>query len=169
MGSRKYAADYRLEGKRPVYTGQYYAYVQPSGELRRLRRGLYIACSAVTVSLVPLLMDNTRLSRTWYILLPAAGALVPLCLLFTVAWQLKDTAAPFTRAHRDRTDLRLRWASVALSVLLGAGCVGCGAHGMAKGLPAGELAGAVGLLLALCLSFLPVRWRARAATVPANE
>ena len=109
MAARKYVSDYRLEkhilpnGKVesiPVYEGAYFTFVNPA-EARRLRKLLLVTCIAVFALLIPLFLDNTRLGRTIYVILPAAAALVPLYLLLASARRLGFSEDPFTREHRD--------------------------------------------------------------------
>lgn len=173
MAGRKYASDYRLEehvlpnGKvqsLPVYQGKYFAFTASGEQIRFLHRLLLICCAAVFALLLPMLLDNTRLGRTVYVILPAAFALLPLALLFAGAWRLKNSQSPFIREQRDKTDKRIRGASVALTVLLGVSCLGCVAHFIINGVAANEIFCVVCMFLALSASCVPLRYRKLADT-----
>ena len=168
MAGRKYASDYRLEqhilpnGKSqsiPVYQGTYFEFVAKPDRLLFLQHLLFACSGGMFLLLLPMLLDNTRLGRTVYVILPAAFALLPLVLLFAGAWRLKKTQSPFIREHRDKTDKRIRGACVALAVLLGISCIGCGVHFVVNGFAAEELFATVCLYLAWAVSFLPVKYR----------
>lgn len=160
MAARKYVSDYRLEkhilpnGKVesvPVYQGAYFTFVHPA-EVRRLRRLLLITCIAVFGLLIPMFLDNTRLGRTIYVILPVAATLVPLYLLLAGARRLGFSEDPFTREHRDKTDNRIRGASVALTVILAVSCAGTILHFILNGIAADEILCAACLMLSLVVS-----------------
>lgn len=172
MAGRKYASDYRLEqhilpnGKSqsiPVYQGAYFEFAENAERLLFLQRLLFAGCGGMFLLLLPMLLDNTRLGRTVYVILPAAFALLPLALLFAGAWRLKKTQSPFTREHRDKTDHRIRGATVALTVLLSISCAGSVAHFLLNGFAASELFATICLFLALAVSILPLKYRKLAA------
>lgn len=173
VAGRKYASDYRLEqhilpnGKPesiPVYQGAYFEFAESPDRLVFLRRWLFAGCGGVFLLLLPLLMDNTRLGRTVYVVLPAAVALLPLGLLLAGALRLRKTGSPFIREHRDKTDHRIRGASVALTALLAASCIGCVGHFLINGFLLSELFAVVCLFLALMVSCGLLRHRKLAAT-----
>lgn len=172
MAARKYVSDYRLEkhilpnGKVesvPVYQGAYFTFVHPA-EIRRLHKCLLATCLAVFALLVPMFLDNTRLGRTIYVILPAAAVLVPLYLLLASARRLGFTEDPFTREHRDKTDNRIRGASVALTVTLAATCAGTVLHFILNGIASDEIFCAACLMLALAASIPLLRMRKLART-----
>ena len=172
MAARKYVSDYRLEkhilpnGKVesiPVYEGAYFTFVNPA-EARRLRKLLLVTCIAVFALLIPLFLDNTRLGRTIYVILPAAAALVPLYLLLASARRLGFSEDPFTREHRDKTDNRIRGASVALTVILAVACAGTVLHFILNGFASDEIFCAACLLLAPAASIPLLKNRKLAQT-----
>lgn len=168
MAARKYVSDYKLEthitpnGKVesiPVYQGAYFTFQQPAEKIRWLRRYLLVSCTAVLALLLPLLFDNTRLGRTVYVVLPAVSTLVPLYLLFAGARRLGFAEDPFTREHRDKTDNRIRGASVALTACLAISCAGSVIHFIVNGPAANELLCVICLFLALAVSIYSLRYR----------
>ena len=172
MAARKYVSDYRLEkhilpnGKVesiPVYQGVYFTFVHPA-EIRRLRKCLLATCLAVFALLVPMFLDNTRLGRTIYVILPAAATPVPLYLLLAGARRLGFSEDPFTREHRDKTDNRIRGASVALTVMLAVSAAGTVLHFILNGIAADEIFCAVCLLLSLIASIPLLKNRKLAQT-----
>lgn len=178
MAARKYVSDYRLEqhiapnGKVesiPVYQGTYFTFVHPAEQIRRLRKLLLVDCAAVLVLLLPMLFDNTRLGRTIYVVLPAVSTLVPLYLLLAGARRLGFSEDPFTREHRDKTDNRIRGASVALTVCLAISCAGSVIHFIIKGIAANEVFCVVCLFLALAVSIFTLRLRTLAQTKEAGK
>lgn len=178
MAGRKYASDYRLEqhilpnGKTesvPVYEGQYFVFTESAQRLRFLQRLLLVGCGAVILLLLPMLLDNTRLGRTIYVILPTAFTLVPVYLLLAGARRLKLTQTPFTREHRDKTDKRIRGASMALTVILGASCLGSVLHFILNGVALNELLPVACLFLALAVSAVLLRYRKLAHTKEAEN
>lgn len=177
MAARKYASDYRLErhilpnGKAesiPVYQGAYFTFVH-SEKIRRLRKCLLLTCALVFGLMIPLLLDNTRLGRTVYVVLPVVSALVPLYLLLAGARRLGFPEDPFTREHRDKTDHRIQGASIALTVCLAIGAAGCALHFSLHGIAADEIFCAVCLVLALSASLPLLRYRKLALTKEAGK
>lgn len=173
MAGRKYASDYRLEehvlpnGKvqsLPVYQGKYFAFTASREQIRFLHRLLLICCAAVFALLLPMLLDNTRLGRTVYVILPAAFTMIPLYLLLASARRLRMAQSPFIREHRDKTDKRIRGASVALTVILGISCLGSVLHFILNGVARNELLPVVCLFLALGVSVVILRFRKTAHT-----
>lgn len=178
MAARKYVSDYRVEkhilpnGKvesTPVYQGMYFTFVQPADQIRRLRRSLLATCLAVFALLIPMFLDNTRLGRTIYVILPAAAALVPLYLLLASARQLGFPEDPFTREHRDKTDNRIRGASVALTVILAVTSAGTVLHFILNGIASDEIFCAACLILSLVASIPLLRMRKMAQTKEAGK
>lgn len=132
MNGRKYAEDYVLEdhvtatGKRSrhrVYQGPYFVFSQPHRELRRIGTRLYLLLGAELALLLPMLLDNTRLGRTVYIVLPVVLSMVPLVRLSLAARCLRAAPARLTRQQRDSLRGQLR-GGVFLTVLLSVSCVG---------------------------------------------
>ncbi len=173
MASRKYASDYRLEqhilpnGKTeriPVYEGRYFRFTASPQQLRFLQRLLFAGCGAILLLLLPMLLDNTRLGRTVYVILPAAFTMIPLYLLLASARRLRMAQSPFIREHRDKTDNRIRGASVALTVILGISCLGSVLHFILNGVARNELLPVVCLFLALGVSVVILRFRKTAHT-----
>lgn len=173
MAGRKYASDYRLEqhilpnGKAksiPVYQGAYFEFAESPERLAFLKRVLLAGCGGVLLLLLPMLLDNTRLGRTVYVILPAAFALLPLGLLLAAVLRLQKTQSPFIREHRDKTDRRIRGATVALTVLLAVSCAGCIVHFVLNGFVSSELFAVVCMFVALAGSVLPLKYRKLAAT-----
>lgn len=173
MAARKYASDYRLEkhvspdGKvesTPVYQGTRFTFVQPAERIRWLRKYLVVSCAVVFALLLPMLFDNTRLGRTIYVILPAAFTLIPLYLLVAAIRRLGFSEDPFTREHRDKTDKRIRSASVALTGCLAMSCLGSVVHFIVNGAAADEILCVVSLFLALTASIPLLRYRNLAQT-----
>lgn len=173
MAGRKYAADYRIEnhvlpdGKveaTRVYQGTWYSYVATKEEIARLRKMLLSGTVGILLLLIPMLLDNTRLGRTFYIVLPACFCLVPIYLLMAAVRRLGFAEDPFTREHRDKTDRRIRVSSVALTVLLAVSCIGCLVLGILKGFASDEILCMVCLLLALGVSLWLLPHRKKAQT-----
>ena len=173
MATRKYVSDYRLEqhvtpdGKVEsvsVYQGACFTFVQPAERIRWLRKFLLSSCLLTLALLLPMLLDNTRLGRTIYVVLPAVSTLVPLYLLLAGARRLGASEVPFTREHRDKTDNRIRGASVALTVCLAISCLGSVIHFVIKGVAANEIFCVVCLFLALAVSIYMLRFRTLAQT-----
>ena len=172
MAARKYASDYRLEkhilpnGKVesvPVYQGTNFTFVHPA-EIRRLQRCLLFTCAVVFCLMIPMFLDNTRLGRTIYVVLPAVSALAPLYLLLAGARRLGFLEDPFTREHRDKTDHRIQGASIALTVCLAISVAGCVLHFILHGIAANEIFCAACLVLALSASIPLLRQRKLALT-----
>ena len=173
MAAKKYVSDYRLEkhilpnGKVesiPVYQGTYFTFVYPADTIRRLRKQLLAVSGIISVLLLPMLLDNTRLGRTIYVVLPAISTLVPLYLLLAAARRLGFPEGPFTREHRDKTDRRIRGASVALTACLAASCIGSVIHFIVNGIAANEIFCVICMFLALAVSIPALRSRTLAET-----
>ncbi len=133
MAGRKYVSDYRLEtvvtpsGKREtkrIYQGVYYRFERSRQDILRLRRHILLVALASAMLIFPLLMTETYLSHTIYIVLPVAAAFVPLYLLLAGARRLGFSEERFTREHRDKTEKRIARASLWLSIFLGAAVIG---------------------------------------------
>lgn len=172
MAGRKYAADYRIEnhvlpdGKveaTRVYQGTWYSYVAEKEEIARLRKMLLGGAVGTLLLLIPMLLDNTRLGRTFYIVLPACFCLVPIYLLLAAVRRLGFADDPFTREHRDKTDRRIRVSCVALTMLLAVSCGGCLVLGVLEGFASNEIFCMVSLLLALGVSIWLLPHRKKAA------
>ena len=168
MAGRKYASDYRLEshvspeGKVesiPVYQGKLFTFVEPPERIARLRKTLAVLVSLVALLLIPMLLDNTRLGRTIYIVLPAVFSFLPVYLLMASIRRLKRGEDPFTREHRDKTDKRICSGSVMLTVCLAISSIGCIIHFILNGIAANEILCTVSLFAALAVSILILRWR----------
>ena len=173
MAGRKYASDYRLEshvspeGKVesiPVYQGKLFTFVESPDQILRLRRFLTVCVSLIVLLLVPMLLDNTRLGRTIYIVLPAVFSFLPIYLLVAGIRRLKSREEPFTREHRDKTDKRISSGSVVLTVCLAISSIGCVIHFILNGIAANEILCTVSLFAALAVSILILRWRNVART-----
>jgi len=180
MAGRKYVSDYTLENhvspdgsiqQQSVYKGTYYQFCRSREEIRRLQHILYAGCAVVFLLMLPLLFDNTRLSRTIYCILPAAFALIPLYLLMTAARRIGKCEEAFTREDRDKTDQRIRVCTVWLAALLAADLLGIILHWCFSGFALGELLPSVCLVLALAISGLLLTQRKKAAAreVPSAE
>lgn len=172
MAGRKYASDYRLEshispdGKAesvPVYQGKYFTFVESSGKIRWLKKVLAAGIALELLLLLPMLLDNTRLGRTIYIVLPAVCALVPMFLLGAAIRHL-TTDTPFTRENRDKSDKRINNGCVTLVVFLTVSCIGCVIHFLLNGIAANELFCVICLFLALAVSILLLPYRKLART-----
>lgn len=172
MAARKYVSDYRLEkhilpnGKVesiPVYQGTYFTFVH-SDQIPRLRRTLLVTCAAVFGLLIPMLLDNTRLGRTLYVVLPVVCTLAPLYLLLAAARRLGFPEDPFTREHRDKTQNRIQGASMALTVCLALSCAGTVLHFALHGVAANEIFAAACMLLSLAASIPLLKIRKLALT-----
>lgn len=178
MSSRKYASDYRLEnhitsdGKvesTPVYQGKYFTFVEPQERIARLRKMLIIGVALILVLLLPMLLDNTRLGRTIYIVLPAFSSFVPLYLLIAATRRLFQKVDPFNRENRDKTDKRIGGACVALVVCLAVACLGCLVHFILNGVALNEILCVLSLFLALAVSVILLPWRKLARTREVTE
>lgn len=178
MSSRKYASDYRLEnhitseGKvesTPIYQGKYFTFVEPAEQISRLRKMLILSVALILLLLLPMLLDNTRLGRTIYIVLPAFSSFVPIYLLIASIRRLFLKVDPFNRENRDKTDKRIRGACVALVVCLALGCAGCLVHFILNGFAVKELLCVVSLFLALGVSVVLLPWRKLARTREVTE
>lgn len=174
MADRHYVSDYRLEEhvapdgtaqSERVYQGTYYRFCRDAGEIRSLGKQILLVSALIIVCLLPLLLNNTQIGRTFYVLLPVVFTLLPLYHLGAVGVRLLRYRQPLTRQMRDLTDCRLRQASVWLQVLLGGDSLGCIGYWISKGLQKGELLCVVGIFLALLLSLIPLRQRKYAETV----
>ena len=168
MGKRKYVSDYGIEdyedkkGKlrsRRVYQGKYYRFHKPAREIIKLRYTIIIVCALVTALLLPVLLGNTILSRTAYIVLPAVLSFAPVYLLLAAAIRLDPKLERFTREHRDKTESRIRAAVPVLLAFLTVACFGCLAEYIRGNLPEGELPYVICLVTALIASasLLPLR------------
>lgn len=173
MASRKYASDYRLEshilpdGKVesvPVYQGKYFTFIESPAQIRHLRKVLSIGSALVLLLLIPMLLDNTRLGRTIYIVLPAVFTFVPLYMLVASVLRLGHQDDPFTREQRDKTDKRIHNGCMALVVILAVSCAGCVIHFIINGIAANEILCAVSLFGALIVSVLLLPYRKLART-----
>ena len=173
MSGRKYATDYKIEkhltasGKVETilhYQGKRFAFLGSEEQIRRLCLQLWVCVGAIFALLLPILLDNTSLSRTVYIVLPAALSLAPLYLVAASTWLIGRVEQPFIREQRDKTDNRLRGASVVLAVLLGIGCGGCIAPWILKGIAAQEIFCVICLFLAFGVSLYLLTLRKKAKT-----
>ena len=172
MAARKYVSDYRLEtrvnpdGKAEtvrIYQGPRFVYCAAEEQLRSLRKQILLSAVAVIVCLLPLLFNNTRIGRTFYVILPMAFTLLPWYLVAIAGWRLGKFQQPLTREQRDQTDKRLRIAAVWLTALLGVTFAGCIAYCILAGCESGEwlcVAGA-GAALAVSVYLLTLREQAR--------
>lgn len=171
MGKRKYVSDYAIEdyedakGKlrsRRVYQGKYYRFRGTPEEIRKLRYTIIIVCVLVAALLLPVLLWDTSLSRTVYIVLPAVLSFVPVYLLLAAASLLDSRHEPLTREHRDKTENRIRGAVPILPAFLAVSCLGCVVQFIRGSFPEQELPFAICLVAALMasLSLLPLRKKA---------
>ena len=178
MSSRKYASDYRLEnhitseGKiesTPIYQGRYFTFTESAEQIVRLRKMLIFATALILILLLPMLLDNTRLGRTIYIVLPAFSSFVPIYLLIAAIRRLFLKVNPFNREHRDKTDKRIGGACVALVVCLALSCAGCLVHFILNGVAVNEILCVLCLFLALAVSVMLLPWRRLARTREVTE
>ncbi len=171
MGKRKYVSDYAIEdyqnekGKlrsRRVYQGKYYRFRRAPEEIRKLRYTIIIVCVLIAALLLPVLLADSLLSRTVYIVLPAVLSLAPVYLLAAAAVRLDPRLERFTREHRDKTENRLRGSVPVLVAFLAAACVGCAAECIRGNFPEGEIPYMICLVAALmaAVSLLPLRKKA---------
>ena len=168
MGKRKYVSDYAIEdyqdekGKlrsRRVYQGKHYRFIKPTREIIRLRYTIIIVCVLVAALLLSVLLADTALGRTAYIVLPAVLSFAPVYLLLAAAIRLDPKLEQFTREHRDKTEKRIRAAVPVLLTFLTVACIGCVAEYFRGNLPQGELPYVICLVTALMASasLLPLR------------
>ncbi len=160
MADRKYASDYRLEtfvnarGKpeqRRIYQGPDFVFCYPA----RIRRFAYTVLGVaigVLLLLLPMFLSDTMITRTIYVLLPVALTLLPVYWLLAVARRLFLTKEPFTREHRDKTQRRLRRASITLTVLLAVAFAGALAYTFLVGVQPGEPVSIACIAVALAAS-----------------
>ena len=172
MAGRKYAADYRLEthispeGKPesvPVYQGKYYTFVESPDRIQWLKRSLILGIALELLLLIPIMLDNTRIGRTIYIVLPAVFSLVPIYLLGAAVRRL-STEPPFNRECRDKTDNRIRGGCVSLVIFLAISCIGSLVHFIRNGIAVNELFCVISLFLAFAVSLMLLKYRKMART-----
>ena len=173
MAGRKYVSDYRLEthitpdGKAEtvrVYQGPRFSYCATEAELRSLRLRILLWAVLVIVCLLPLLFNNTKISRTFYVILPMAFTLLPWFLLAQAAWRLGKFRQPLTREEKDQTDKRLRLSSLWLLILLGVTSAGCVVYCFLAGCQRGEWLCVAGVGAALAISVYLFTQRKKACT-----
>lgn len=178
MAAKKYAADYRIEervapgGKtvrERIYQGVWYEFKESPAVLQRFRIQLLVSGCMIALLLLPLLLANTGMGRKVYLVLPAAAAFVPIYLLLAGARRLGFQQTPFTREHRDKTDLRISGASLCLMIFLSIACVGSIVYAVLEGLSGVEIACFACLILAEGLSVFLFTQKAKAATAPVKE
>ena len=121
------------------------------------------------VCLLPMLLNNTQIGRTIYILLPIAFTLIPVYHTVAVGIRLLRVRQPMTRQMRDLTDRRLRRASIWLTVMLGLDVLGCVVYWILRRLQRGEAVCIAGIALAFTLSFFVLRLRGEARTESIEE
>jgi len=178
MAGRKYVSDYRLEetltpaGRmetKRVYRGEYYRYQESPACIRKLRLRILLVSAAVIALMLPMLLTNSDLGRTIYVVLPVAASFVPLYLLLAGARRLGFPDVRFTREHRDKTDRRIARSSLLLSIFLGVGSVGSIVYCIRRSCSGGELFCVISLVLGwICaMSLLP--WRKKARAISAEE
>ncbi len=178
MAGRKYISDYRVEkvvtpsGKTVdnlVYLGRYYRYIQPREQICKLRRHILLVAIATALLIFPLLMTETYLSHTIYVVLPVAAAFVPLYLLLAGARRLGFGEERFTREHRDKTEKRIARASLWLCIFLGLTAAGCVAYMCLRTVGTEEILCIIGLALAFAASLTLLPKRKMAQTVVCEE
>lgn len=168
MGKRKYVSDYAIEdyqnekGKlrsRRVYQGKYYRFRSTPEEVKKLRYTIIIVCSLIAALLLPVLLADSLLSRTVYIVLPAVLSLIPAYFLVAAAIRLDPKLERFTREHRDKTENRIRGSIPILAAFLAVACIGCAAECIRGNFPNEEIPYMICLVAALmaAISLLPLR------------
>lgn len=180
MAGRKYVSDYRLEESltpsgrmetKRVYRGEYYRYQESPECIRKLRLRILLVCVAVIVLMLPMLLTNSDLGRTIYVVLPVAASFVPLYLLLAGARRLGFPDVRFTREHRDKTERRIARSNLLLSIFLGIGSVGSVVFCFRRSCSGGEVFCVISLVLGwICaMSLLPWRKKAHAVPVEAKD
>lgn len=135
MGFREFAKDYKIEfverpgRKRPkavrVYVGAWYRFKEPPEKIRFLRWFYLISLAVVlTALIVPMCIDCT-FTRTWYIQVPAAIAVIPAVFACCAVWRLWTAKEKVDREHKYMLGDRMSGASVFLMVFCGASFLGC--------------------------------------------
>lgn len=173
MAGKKYVSDYRLEkvvtpsGKvetRRIYQGAYYRFERSRKEILALRKHILLVALFSALLIFPLLMTETYLSHTIYIVMPVAAAFVPLYHLLAGARRLGFGEEKFTREHRDKTEKRIARASLWLSIFLGIAAVGSVVYACLQAVGTEEILCIISLVLAFVASvwLLPRRKMAKA-------
>ena len=168
MGKRKYVSDYAIEdyqnekGKirsRRIYQGKYYRFRNTPEEVKKLRYTIIVVCGLITALLLPVLLADSSLSRTVYIVLPSVLSFAPVYLLVAAAVRLDPKLERFTREHRDKTENRIRGSIPVLVAFLAVACVGCAAECIRGNFPSGEIPYMICLVAALmaAISLFPLR------------
>lgn len=178
MAGRKYVSDYRIEDSltptgrvesRRVYQGVYYRFLESPECIRKLRLHIIIVSVAAIALIFPLLLTNSDLGRTFYVVFPVTASFVPLYLLLAGARRLGFSDVSFTREHRDKTDKRISRASVWLSIFLGIGSAGSVVYCFCHACGGEEIFCAACLALAWVGSLLLLPGRKNAKAVPVEE
>ena len=156
MADRKYVSDYRLEDyvgpdgrrrQRRVYEGKYFRFVLAPERICSFGLVLLGQVALAALLLMPLLFNNTKIGRTFYVVLPMGFSLVPMFQLGAVSFRLRKLPEKLTRQQRDLTDIRLRRSSVGLLVLEAMTVIGTVVYWAALGLQPGEWFPVLGVLL----------------------
>ena len=146
MAGKKYADDYRLDkqltdsGKvrtTAVYQGDWYGFCREPEAIRSLSLTVLLASVGVLVLMFPLLLlrpNEIPISTSFFVVMPMAFVLLPVFRLFMVGIRLRRFQEPLTREQKDQTDVRLRRASIWLTVMTAVHLAGCGVYAYLEGL-----------------------------------
>lgn len=175
MSDRKYASDYRLEDyvapdgrlrSRRVYQGERFRFVRGQESLSKFSLALSGQVVLAAVLLLPLLVNNTQIGRTIYVILPMAFMLIPIFQLGAVCFRLRRYREPVTRQQRDLTDTRLRRCAWGLLILAAVTAVGAAVYWAVLGLMPGELPCVLGVFLCALQALAIFLQRKSAETEP---
>ena len=111
MGYKDYAKDYEIEhrarpdGRKPkavrIYVGPYYVFKSSPERIAGLRLMYTALLAAVAVLLlIPMCIDCVS-TRTWYVQLPAAVAVIPLALALCALFNLWTAKGRMERSHYE--------------------------------------------------------------------
>ncbi len=178
MADRKYASDYRMEDQVDaqgrvrsvrVYRGSWYRFSCGKEEARRRGLRLLLCGVVLCLCLLPLLLSNTAISHTAYVLLPMAFVLIPVYHLVAVGWRMRTYEEKLTRQQKDLTQGRLHSSCIWLVVLAGVTLAGGLVYWLRQGLEPGDSICIAGLAAAFGLSLYLMKRKHDADTLEVQE
>lgn len=100
-----------------VYTGEYFSFTHPRGEVERCIRLCAVCATLIALSLLAPLLVKNRYIEQFYTMVPLLAAAFPLCYVFSALWRAHGAPSAVSRRSRDRIDRRICVAALWLLIL----------------------------------------------------